>query len=71
MKGKITRIDEGLAKEFVDIRVKKMPVEKKWISDRRITQAIRRHPYWSQIKTDIIKENLSLNDKMRRKAGIK
>ena len=67
MKGKITRIDEELAKELDSWKTLKAPVEKKWLSDRRLTQAIRRHPAFQQIKVDILKQNLSLNDKQRRK----
>lgn len=54
--GKISRIDEDFLEEMEEIKLERIKrnIERGMISDRRITNAIARHPKWKEIKKDII-----------------
>jgi len=55
--GRISRVDEDFLEEMEDIKLERIKkgIERGMISDRRITNAIARHPKWKEIKSDIIR----------------
>lgn len=54
--GRIQRIDEDFMEELEDIKIERIQrgVERRMISNVRITNAIIRHPEWKKMKDDII-----------------
>jgi hypothetical protein len=69
MRDRHQRISEDLLKEIEDIKIQriKMGIDKKFISNARITSRIVKEPEWGSIKTKIIQLPRDMNlDKLRR-----
>lgn len=60
-KDKPIRVDLDFEEELNKIKIARITrgKDKKMKSDRRLTKAIRRHPSWSKIKSDIIEADLT------------